>query len=488
MRSSVDSIDRGTRQYVKATHFYYLGAAFAITTLAAMLALPAPYHLLPFVLVFGTLLVIATLKYPFAGLMVYLTIFFLQANILFPALGRLPIPYERMIAILVACSFLINIAFVRKRFDFFRADYAYFAFMVACFLSILGASDLQTAWDTFIDFSKIFLVYLLIIRIVDSPGKMKALIILYVLCVGFLAISSSVEYYSGNFEVRQGIERAHSLGDVPIDPNTLATTIILAIPFIFFLIKTYRNKLIKISLLMLLLSCIWTVILTGSRGGMVGIIILVLLLAWQSRYRTAAIAIGLSAIIILAAVMPDQYRERFMTIGSVSAESTSGASTSALGRIKGLFFGLELMMQRPLTGVGIGNFSWYFGKSGHGFFKAHNMMGTLAGELGLLGIGTFFFLIITFLRNVKYVRMRYSQSGWKPDFNFNIASAIKLGIIMLFVLGLFGHNLFRMNWYIFGAFSVVLANLTAVRLQADSESSDIDLSPADASAIEQKGL
>jgi O-antigen ligase len=204
----------------------------------------------------------------------------------------------------------------------------------------------------------------------------------------------------------------------------------------------------------------------------------------------AAIAIGLSALIILAAVMPDQYRERFMTIGSVSADGTSGASSSGYGRIRGLLFGLDLMMQRPLTGVGIGNFYWYFGVAGEGFFKAHNMIGTLTGELGLLGVATFIYLIVNFMRNIKYVRMRYFQYGWKPDFYLHTAIAIKLGIILLFVQGLFSHNLLRMNWYVFGALSVVLANLIASRSKAEDVrlNTVADMSDSEAPAIEQKGL
>jgi O-antigen ligase len=117
------------------------------------------------------------------------------------------------------------------------------------------------------------------------------------------------------------------------------------------------------------------------------------------------------------------------------------------------------MLINPITGVGIGNFGWYHASIGEDWTDAHNLVGKLVGELGLLGVAAFIFFIIRFVQNIKYIRMKYLKSDKPPDFLFYITEAIRIGVIMLFVQGMFGHNLYRDNWYLFAAFTVIMVNI-----------------------------
>lgn len=466
MDTARNRVNIESRSYIKPSHLLYLGFFLLMVITAAMLALPSPYHWTPFLLISGSLFVIFTYKNPFVGLFVYLIIFFLEPNTLFPFLGQLSISYEKIIAIILMSSLFIHIAFIQKKIKLYKLEYAMLIFLASCFVSIIPATDLNTAWIGFQKFSRVILVCLLLTQIVKTRNQLLAVIVLYILSVGFLGISSTVAYYSGNYEFKQGIMRAHSLGDEPIDPNTMATTLILCIPFMYFLAKSFKNKLLRIFMYLLIISCLWTVVLTGSRGGMVGAIAAFTIIAWQSRYRVKAFLLALAALAVFAVFMPQQYKERFLSIGNIGLEDETGAGASAYGRINGMILGFKFLLMNPATGVGIGNFGWHHAASeGGDWTSAHSLIGTLFGELGLLGAAAFIYFIIIFLQNIKYIRMKYFSTDWQPDFVFYMTEAIKTSLILLFVQGFFGHNLYRSNWYFFASFIIILTYLVKKRVE-----------------------
>jgi len=466
MVTAKDRINIESRSYIKTSHLLYLGFFLLMVITAAMLALPYPYHWIPFLLIGGSLFVISTYKYPFVGLFVYLIIFFLEPNTLFPVLGQLPIPYEKTIAIILISSLFVHIAFIQKKIKLYKLEYGMLIFLAVCFISIIPATDLDTAWNGFQKFSKVILVCLLITQIVKTRNQLLAVIVLYILSVGFLGISSAVAYYSGNYEFKQGIMRAHSLGDEPIDPNTMATTLILCIPFMYFFAKSFKNKLLKIFIFLLIIGCLWTIVLTGSRGGMIGAIAAFTIIAWQSRYRVKAFLLALATLAIFAVSMPQQYQERFLSIGNIGRDDETGAGASAYGRINGMILGFKFLLKNPATGVGIGNFGWHHAaEEGGDWTKAHSLIGTLFGELGLLGAAAFIYFIIIFIQNIKYIRQKYFSSDWRPDLIFYMTEAIKVSLILLFVQGFFGHNLYRSNWYFFASFIIILAGFVKKRAE-----------------------
>ncbi|HPC11880.1 MAG TPA: O-antigen ligase family protein, partial [candidate division Zixibacteria bacterium] len=425
-----------------------------------LVALPFPYHILPFALLGVVVFVIGTLRYPYFGLYLYLIIFFMDPNQIFPFMQTVAFPYEKVLAFAVIGILLIHIAILKKEFDLYRLDVGFAAMILATYLSILGAVDLAAAWEDWQRFLRLFLVYLVMVRIVKTEGQLKAIIMLFIISIGFLAISSTIQYYRGEFEVRQGIQRLHSFGGGLIDPNTMASSLVLGVPFMFYMAKAHRSALLKLFMFALIGSCFWAIMLTGSRGGMVGGIALMLLLVWHSRHKTLGFVVAFAVLVCIAAVMPDQYQNRFMSIFRINEQDEFGASDSARGRINGFKLGFKFLLKNPLTGVGISNFGWHHHLEPNGdWTDAHNLVGKLVGELGLIGVAAFSFFIARFAGTLKLIKRLYDEHGWPPDFLFQMRQAIKIGLIMLFVQGLFGHNLFRDNWYFTAGFIVIVSKI-----------------------------
>ena len=456
--------------FVTRKGFFYAAFLVVMVICAHLLLAPWPYNMLPFALIGGVSIVFLTFRYPIIGLHLYLIIFLIRPQELFPNVALMHYPYEKIVGIIVIVSLILTYLVKGRKFELFDIDKGVLLFVAAAALSVIPAVWVGGAKEVFIIFFKVILAYLFIARIVDTQGKFRGIIWLYVLSVGFIALSSTINYYTGNFEVAMGIQRATGPGGQEgalSDPNSMAATLALGIPFIFFLMKTQRNRFLWLLLALLILACLWTVVISGSRGGMLGCIVMLMFIGLTSKYKVPAIIAVVCVVTVFAVVMPEQYIERFTTIAHFdNLDDMTGAAHSAQGRIKGLKVGFEILLHRPLTGVGIGCFSAYNHVHHGSWLQPHNMLGQLVGELGLIGLLAFGFFIFKLVSNIKFIRSELRKHNLEKDFNFQIATACMISVALLFFLGLFGHNLYRFNWYLIASFVVIMARLVQGRFQS----------------------
>lgn len=446
-------------------HLLFLAFVALIIFFTLLLLLPSPYNWLPFFILAGLFFVFLAFKYPMLGVFIYMLIFLVKPNELFPLVGSMSFPYERLVAIIVIVRLGMGIAFVEKKFRVHYLDYGILAFFAAVFFSILGASDIASARAHFDNFSKIILLYFMMVNIVKSDRDFKSLIWLYILSTAFLGVYSTWNYYSGDYLVAQGISRAYVPGGGSLaDPNSLATTLVLGLPFMALMAKSYRSIILKILLAAVVAACIWTIVLTGSRGGMLGVIAVLLLLGLFSKHKFATLLMAIIAIIVLGLVAPEQYVERFETIAQYNQEDETGAGHSARGRIEGLKYGFNFFLERPITGIGMANFPYYFFHEGKGWFNPHNMFAQLISELGMVGLIAFSLFIYQLSRILRRINVSYRERRLPADFYSHMSIAIKIAFIMLFFQGLFGHNLYRFNWYVFAGLTTIIGNLVEERI------------------------
>jgi len=453
------------RRHIMLTAFISLSVI-----LAALLILPTPFNLLPFVIICGIGFLFLSIKFPMIGIMIYMLIYFVRPQELFPGVALFSYPYEKIVAIIVIMNLILDYAVNGKKIKILKMDLAIVGILGAAFLSIMTAIWISWAWMEFQKFFKIVIVYFFITRLVDSPDKFKWIVWLYVISTGFIAVSSTMNYYSGNYQTAMGINRAVGLGEGGAygDPNTMATTLVLGLPFMFYLAKAYRRALARALLFALIPICLWTVIITGSRGGMLGAAFIMFVLAWNTRQKVAATVAVLLLIIGALLVMPEQYTQRLTTIFHIdSAYDESGAAESAQGRIKGLKVGFEILINRPPAGAGIGCFSLYNREHHGSSLNAHNLLGQVMGDLGFLGLIAFGFLVYMMVRHYRYIKSLYKSRNWERDFNFYVSFAAIISVIALFFQGVFGHNAYRFNWYIYACFLAVVVGLVEQRRKAE---------------------
>lgn len=137
----------------------------------------------------------------------------------------------------------------------------------------------------------------------------------------------------------------------------------------------------------------YCVMRTYSRGGALafGALVVMTLVVARRSIPTWVRLLMVPAVVIGFAFAPQTYRDRLVTLTSLNKDYNV---TSSTGRKQIWLRGLGYFAQRPLTGVGVGQFGKAEGQwgvdNGLGNIKwsaAHNMWVEVAAEMGLLGIG-----------------------------------------------------------------------------------------------------
>ena len=342
-----------SRTFITGKGLFYIAFAVVMVICAHLLLIPWPYSLIPFGLIFATVFIVAVLRYPMIGLHVYLFFFLVRPQELFPDVALMHQPYEKVVAIIVIISLVFTYLIKRRDFELFDIDKGVLAMVIAMGLSVLPAVWVGGAKDEFITVFKIIIACFFTARIANTERKFKSIVWLYILSVGFVAVSSMYQYYMGHYEYAMGVRRALGVAGqqgLYSDPNSMASSLVLGMPFIFYTMKSYKSFFVRAILVSIMLICLWTVIISGSRGGMLGSIIMLSLIGMISRHKVLALIVVIFTVVGAAAVMPDQYVQRFQSIVKYDElDDGTGAAESAQGRIKGLKVGLEILLRRPLT-------------------------------------------------------------------------------------------------------------------------------------------
>ncbi|MDO9583013.1 MAG: O-antigen ligase family protein [Desulfomicrobium sp.] len=194
------------------------------------------------------------------------------------------------------------------------------------------------------------------------------------------------------------------------DPNDIAMLFVIALPIVYFFMSS-RKGIAKVVLSGALLTLLFAFILTVSRGGFIGLMVIALLILFKDRYRSWVVKLAVLAVLTLAFVQfaPDTYWDRMKTITSEDDYNL----TADYGRKQLWLRGLGLMLDNPVTGVGAGAFmtglGYSYGDAGGKWLTAHNAFVQIGAELGVGGFVLFILLILTSIRWMRRLRNKYAS-------------------------------------------------------------------------------
>ncbi|HEX4613623.1 MAG TPA: O-antigen ligase family protein, partial [Urbifossiella sp.] len=247
------------------------------------------------------------------------------------------------------------------------------------------------------------------------------------------------------------------------DPNSFGASIIYALPIVAAVWQSgIGGRLGKVALTGYVGLSSLCILLTGSRGSLVGLGVWFAIIVWGTRYRTlAALALAIAAPLAFIA-LPESLQTRFETIVNPEV-GPRNAQESGEGRIVGFLTGLELWAANPLTGVGPGVWRPATGSA----IESHNLYGQIMGETGTAGVVSFLAIIGCYWANLRAVkRIRKALPGQENDLVFTLPRAIGVAVFLLLFMGAAGHNLFRFTWLWFGGFLIIARHCAARRLAA----------------------
>ncbi len=428
--------------------------------LAAAIALGLVTLLLPPLIITGAVLAvfvgILIALYPYFGLIIYYVVIVVKPEVLWPQLAALRPP--RMISLALLVALIIHKKYREQPFVLFKERMTkHMAFFIAAlFLSVPFAFWQNQSFWFAVDFLWVFLYFVILINILTTESRIKGFLWLLILSGGYNAVSSAIAYFSGRLVVAQGIERAEGLSGA--DPNTLAVTIMLALPFMYFAMRWVTNNFLKILPLMFLVAGVFTIAITGSRSGVIGLVATAFTI-WLVGKKKMITAVA--AILLLVAgwfALPPQYQERYASIFSEERDSSSE------GRIDAWKAGWGMFKANPITGIGVDCFPLAYGSGEYSenrvLLRPHNLYIQIISELGILGVAAFGSLVWYVIRSNFRLRKRLKAAG-KNDHSFMwISYAITCSMGALFVTSVFGHSLFRGHWYVCAALTAALVTVS----------------------------
>jgi len=344
----------------------------------------------------------------------------------------------------------------------------------------------------------IYLVILAVVSVSFSVWKSYSLDILKgpflsLVLLFFLVIKSSKSYQDLRFyffslltiaavlafsTVTLGATGRLSVGST-FDPNDLAMVLVTILPLavIFFLNASGKMKIVLGAMMGMILLAI---ILTGSRGGFLGLVAVVGYLAFKRYpgidggkgkvYFFRKLMITTVAVSAFLALSPPEYIERISSL--LNIEDDYNVSDSRKGRLAIWSSGVDIMLSYPY-GVGVGAFPAAQGMLAEdGAYKtAHNSLILIGVELGVLGLLLFLSFYILAIKHLAKIKTATTPET-REMFQFGIA--MKASLLGFFVTSFFLSQAYSQLFYCIVALSVLLS-LFYEKSESDCAKNSADL-------------
>jgi putative inorganic carbon (HCO3(-)) transporter len=261
------------------------------------------------------------------------------------------------------------------------------------------------AVTTFIEiFSKVLIVFVLMMNTVTTPKRLQQMTALMFLAGGYIAARGVFDYIRG-VNLVEGGRLAGPVGGIFGNPNDLALNMVALLPLAIVTAFARRNSVpwraIGAIAALLMMA---TIVFTKSRGGMIALAVMIVALVLLSFRVRPMLAVGLFVGALVAGpFVPDSFYDRMYSIISPEADAEFTGSREA--RTTVMKEGLRVFAERPLTGVGAGQFVNYnFEGRVERWRQTHNSLIQVAADLGIFGLLAFGYLIYRGIRTAIWLR------------------------------------------------------------------------------------
>lgn len=198
------------------------------------------------------------------------------------------------------------------------------------------------AWDKYIEFVKVVALFLFISLAVETKKDLDTLIWAIVLAISAYAAMESVK-----FILSLGGHRITGKAGIIRDRNDLAVAINMCLPLLLYLRTQTSHKTLNQGLLALLLLNMLAIVGTYSRGGFIGLTIVLMFLWFTSKRKVLYLVVALIATPIAYQFAPTEWKERQATV-----ETASTQDGSFIGRLWAWKIATMIAADNPLTGGG----------------------------------------------------------------------------------------------------------------------------------------
>jgi len=301
------------------------------------------------------------------------------------------------------------------------------------------------------DFFLKFGIYLyLVAKLITTEERVEGMIKALLLSGFMMAVAAVTQTEAG---VRTG-------GGSTYDPNDLAALIVMTLPLAVIQIQTTKNVLWRLFCLGGIIVSLIGLIATQSRGGFIGLIIIVIFASLTkvqgfSKKRMIVLAVFMG--IVFAMNAGPEYKERISTILGDVSSLQAGSSRMLVWKRS-----LVIASDHPVLGVGPNGFVNAYGYYlDRGIFTgdirrevytgkwsaAHNSFLQVLVEMGILGLIVFIWIIIYAFRNFRQLKILYSEGKISERLESQVI-ALEMALVGYLACGFFLSHAYSSTMYL----------------------------------------
>lgn len=362
-------------------------------------------------------------------------------------------------------------------------------YVLLLLISSTVARNVGLADDRWLEVAKATAIVLLFVTVVSTRESVRWATWAMAGAAALLSSLGIFQYLSGSFDNPfwgfARVKQAHIVDDVmqariagPLgDPNFFAQILVMALPLALALAWNERTRGLRALALLGAGAILTAIVLTYSRGAGLAMACQGLLLWATSRRRLRVAVLAALAGLVLLIVLPANFTRRLTTIQELMPGEQTVLDPDSSFEERKLYTqtAWHMFVDRPLLGVGAGNYEEYFDEYAERVGSAvrfqsisrtrypHSLYLEIAAETGILGLLLFLAIVVTSFLFLERSRWWFLREG--DPLMGAVAQALQIALVGYLVTSLFLHGHFlRYLWLLF-AFAATL-DLIAMKSMA----------------------
>jgi putative inorganic carbon (HCO3(-)) transporter len=298
-------------------------------------------------------------------------------------------------------------------------------------LSVTTSYSARGSLETLVDLlGKSAIVFLLLANLITTADRFRAMVWLLTLASVAPAVGVINNYLQGRFmKTTEARVQGYLQGGLTSNPNDVALTLNIIVPLAIGLLLATPRRGQRLLLASIVTLDVAGIIVTLSRAGFLFLLMTVALyLRSLKRGRMWIVLVLLLALPVMMGV--DGFMDRMSTIVDTDMTDTSAQERWALQKRA-----IEVMLNHPLLGVGIGQSVLALHEIGKGRVDVHNVYLEVGVDLGVPGVIVYLFFLYYLWRSVREAKGTWRARG-NPQL-YHYSQGLEISLIGFLVAAMF---------------------------------------------------
>lgn len=321
------------------------------------------------------------------------------------------------------------------------------------------SKNIGVAWETFNEpYIKSVVIFIVLVNVVRTRKRLMNLMWLSIGIAVYLSIEALQMYMNGQFTV-EGYRITVDIKGIFGNPNEMAMHFVMMTPIVICLGIAAKSKLSKIMYFIMAALFIGGNMVTYSRGGFIGLLVVSVVLAWKlgrkHRLNVSIASMIIGGLILVAA--PGNYGLRMLSIFIPSLDPVGSSDQ----RKELLERSIQVTLRNP-WGIGIGCFPIV---SIHNL-QTHNAFTQVSTELGILGLIAYLVFMISPYRKLAAIE-RTLFAADNTNWFYYLSIGLQVSLIGYMVSSFFAAVAY--NWFIYYMIAYAVAFRRIYSLESEAK-------------------